>query len=163
MPQFDPQWFVSQVFWLIVTFAVLYVIMSKLVLPRISGVLEEREERIADDLDKAQHLMREAESVLAGYERSMAEAREQARAALRVAHEQAVRDTAEGQAALAAELSDQAKSAEARIAAARAEAVGQVQDIAVEVARAATSHLVGVEPETGRVAAAVAEARGERA
>lgn len=163
MPQFDPQWFVSQIFWLVVTFAVLYFIMSKLVLPRISSVLEEREERIADDLDKAQQLMREAETVMAGYERNMAEAREQAQQALRAAQEQAARETAEAHARLAAELADQTRTAEARIAAARAEAVGQVQEIAIDVARAATQRLIGTEPDAGRLSAAVAEARAEKA
>lgn len=60
MPQFDPTYFASQVFWLIVTFGILYLLMAKIALPRIGDILEVRQDRIAADLDRAEQLKREA-------------------------------------------------------------------------------------------------------
>ena len=66
MPQLNPEFFTPQLFWLLITFSVLFVVLAKSVLPRIAGVLEERELRIGSDLEKAQQLKEEAEKVLTG-------------------------------------------------------------------------------------------------
>ena len=60
LPQLDLTTYSSQVFWLIVSFVVLYFLVAKLAMPRIAEVLEERQERIEDDLDKAETLKKEA-------------------------------------------------------------------------------------------------------
>ena len=80
MPQFETAapFFWSQVFWLIVAFVVLYLLMSKIALPRIAEVLEERQDKIDDDLAKAEKLKNEAEQVLAEYEKAIADARSSA-------------------------------------------------------------------------------------
>ena len=60
LPQLDVQTYASQIFWLVVSFIVLYFLVAKVAMPRISEVLEERQERIEDDLDKAETLKKEA-------------------------------------------------------------------------------------------------------
>ena len=81
MPQLDQIWsYPSQVFWLVVSFAVLYYVLSRIALPKVSDLLQERQERIDADLEKAENLKKEAETVLAAYEAAMADARGKAQA-----------------------------------------------------------------------------------
>ena len=74
MPQFDPTTFLPQLFWLAVTFAVLFFVISRHALPRLSSIMEARQQRINTDLDKAASIKKEAEQVLAEYERALGEA-----------------------------------------------------------------------------------------
>ena len=61
-PPFDPTYFPSQLFWLTVTFLVLLFLLAKIFLPRLGGILEDRSNHIADDLDSAARMQREAEA-----------------------------------------------------------------------------------------------------
>ena len=70
VPQLEVWTFPSQIFWLLITFSTLYYLLSRKALPRVSEILEARQDRIAADLDQAQRLRREAESALATYEQS---------------------------------------------------------------------------------------------
>ena len=74
-PPFDSTFFASQLLWLVITFVVLYLLMSRLVLPRIGGILEDRRDRIARDLDQADRLKQQADDAIASYERALAEAK----------------------------------------------------------------------------------------
>ena len=75
MPQLDFTTYLPQVFWLVVTFAALYLIMWKIAVPGIADVLETRQKRISDNLDKAAEAKKEAEETLAAYDKAMDEAR----------------------------------------------------------------------------------------
>ena len=72
MPQFDPSTFSSQIFWLIISFFVLYWVVARFAIPRIGGILEQRARVVQDDLDRAESLKTEAEQALADYEAAMA-------------------------------------------------------------------------------------------
>ena len=69
MPQLDPTTFAPQLFWLVVTFVLLYLVMWKLVIPKIGEILQDRQIRIDNDLDKADHLKIEAEAAREAYEK----------------------------------------------------------------------------------------------
>ena len=71
MPQFWAEYFTPQLVWLAITFAMLYLLMAKVALPRVADVLESRQDRIANDLDQAQQLQQQAEKVIAQYELSL--------------------------------------------------------------------------------------------
>jgi F-type H+-transporting ATPase subunit b len=162
MPQLNPAYFAPQIFWALVLFALLYYLMSKVALPRIGAVLEERSERIGEDLDKAAQLQQEAEAALAQYEKALAVARNGAQAMLRSAQESAARSTAEAQEKLAAELAAYTREAEGRIDAARQAALDNVRTIAVDAAAAAATRLTGGQYDQGRIAAAVDAVLQER-
>ena len=134
LPQLNLQTYPSQIFWLIVSFVILYLLVSRVAMPRISEVLEERHERIADDLDKAETLKKEADLVRAEYEKARSEARDKAHAATREVQDAVAKSNAVVEAEAHGKVVAMVKDAEARIGAARTEAIGNVQAVARDVA-----------------------------
>lgn len=161
MPQFDPAFFAPQLFWLAVTFLTLYVLMAKVALPKIGTVLDERQRKIDDNLDKAAQLKAEAQAAVAAYEKALAESRAHAHAVIKEAGDRLAAQADERNRELGARLADQIRSGEARINAAKDTALSNVRDVAVEVAGAVIARLVGAEPESTRLEAAVATALKE--
>ena len=143
MPQLEASTFISQLFWLAITFVGLYLVMWKVVIPRVADVLRDRQERLDDDLEKAEALRNEAASVLEAYEKTVADGRAQAQAILREAADQNDKAAAIRQAALGEQLARQTAAAEARIEGARKEALANIRSIAAEAAQAATLRLSG--------------------
>ncbi len=163
MPQLDVSTYPTQLFWLFVTFVVLYVLMAWVGLPRLSRIINARRGRIDGDLEKAGQMKAEAEAVIAAYERALAEARAQAQQTLKEATDRLNAEAAERQHALAQKLAAEAAAAERRIEEAKAAALANLRNVAVDVARAAAAKLTGVEVDAGRAAAAVDSVLRERA
>lgn len=155
MPQLDLGSFPTQLFWLAVTFVILYFLMSKVALPKVSQVLDERQRRIDDNLGKAESLRQEARKLTEEYENSMAGARDQARAVIQEAGLQVAMESTRRNEELNASIADELGQAEARIAAARDQAIDGIAAIAVEVAASATGRLIGEVPPPAEIAAAV--------
>ncbi len=158
MPQFEPSSFTPQLFWLLVTFAVLFFAMWRHALPRISAILEARQQRIGSDLEKAAAFKTEAEQVAAEYEKALAAARDKAAAALKQAGAVMAAEAAKRHESFGKELATRAGAAEQRIAAARDEALGNIKIVAGEVAGAATAKLIGVELSPDELRTAVEDA-----
>lgn len=159
MPQLEQiATYVSQAFWLVVTFGLLYLILWRAALPKVADLLQERQERIDDDLEKARQLKEEAETVLQAYEAAMSGARSQAQDILRQAADAAAKDAEQRHAALSEKLAKDADAAEARIDAAREEALANVRAVAAEAARQATNRLIGGSISEADADAAVAKA-----
>ncbi len=155
MPQFDPTAFTPQLFWLAVTFTVLFFAMWRFALPRLSNIMEARQQRIDADLDKAASVKEEADRVLAAYEQAQAEARDQAAAVIKQAGDRMAAEGAARHEAFRAELAERTRVAEQRIAAAKDAALANVKTVAAEAARAATAKLIGVEAPVEQVRDAV--------
>ena len=162
MPQFDPTTFLPQLFWLAVTFAVLFFVISRHALPRLSSIMEARQQRINTDLDKAESIKKEAEQVLAEYERALGEARDQAAAAVKRAGNETAAESSRRHERLGTELAGKAREAEQRIAAARDQALADIKTVAADAASAATAKLIGVEVSAEQVRRAVEAAAGNR-
>ena len=75
MPQLNPEFFVSQLFWLVVTFSFLFVFLWRVSLPRIGNVLEKRERKISEDLTSAKELQTEASKIQEKIENQLKQAR----------------------------------------------------------------------------------------
>jgi F-type H+-transporting ATPase subunit b len=150
-PPFDSTFFASQLLWLVISFVVLYLLMSRLVLPRIGGILEDRRDRIARDLDQAERLKQQADDAIASYERALAEARAGAFTIAAEAREAAKQEAGERQAKVEAELDGKLADAEKRIAEVKAKALGDVSDIAGEAAEAVVQRLLGKKPTAGEI------------
>lgn len=162
MPHFDASSFASQLFWLAVTFTTLYVLMSKLVLPRIGDILEERQRRISDDLDMAERLRSETEAAIANYEKSLADARASAQAEIGRALDANAAEAAARHAEMEAILSAKIAESEERIHAARREALAEVNGIAADVAAAIVERIADVKTDADTVAPVVAAVAKER-
>lgn len=159
MPQLEQvATYIGQIFWLLVTFGLLYLFLWKSALPKVTDVLRERQERIDDDLEKAQQLKEEAESVLQSYEAAIADARSQAQTVLREAAEAASTEAEARHSALSAKLAQETEAAELRIGKAREEALANVRAVAAEAAQDATVKLVGGKISKADAEAAVTEA-----
>lgn len=158
LPQLDASTYSSQVIWLVVSFIALYLLMSNVALPRISEVLEERQNRIDDNLARAEELKNQAEAAAEAYERSLAEARARAFDAIREAKEQGTAEATRRQATLAAELSDKISQAEQEINKARQDAISGIGEMAGEITKAAIAKLTGDEAAGASVSGAVAGA-----
>jgi len=129
LPQLDIETYASQIFWLIVTFIVLYFLVAKIAMPRIAEVLEGRQERIEDDLDKAETLKKEAYLVRVEYEKALSSAREEAHEATRRAQEEIAKHGAEVEALANQKVANMLKDAEDRIEAARTEASSEKETV----------------------------------
>ncbi len=158
-PPFDPATFTSTIFWLVVTFGLLYLIMSRLALPRVKGILKTRSDKIHEDLRTARGLRQEANEAAAGYEKTLAEAkgRSLALAAETRAKVKAQQDL-ERQ-SLETDLSHKLQTAEAQIAASQATAMASVGQIAQEAAAAIVQHITGTPADPNAIATALAAAK----
>lgn len=154
-PPFDSTFFASQLLWLVITFVVLYLLMSRLVLPRIGGILEDRRDRIARDLDQAERLKQQSDDALAGYERALAEARAGAFAIASEARDEAKSEAEAKQSKVEADLDAKLSDASARIGEIKAKALADVSDIATEAAEAVVERLLGKKPSAAELSAAV--------
>lgn len=145
MPQLNSTTYLSQIFWLILTFGVLYWLLKTKALPKVSEVLEARQDRIASDLDRAATLRAEAEAAARKQEEVVAQAHARAQARLKELQDRLAADAAKRQAALDADLGAKLGEAEARVRAAREAALAEVRGVAVEAAQAAAQRLAGLE------------------
>ena len=163
MPQLEQiNTYASQVFWLVLCFGVLYFVLWRSALPRITEVLQERRARIEQDVRKAEDLKREAEGVLAAYEAATAKARTEAHAILRESEQRFAAEAAKRHEELGRRLAAEAAESEARIAAAHTAALANVEAIATELAEAATRRLAGFSVDEPAARAAVAAVMQER-
>ena len=154
MPQLDFSTFPNQIFWLCVTLVVIYLVLSKVALPRIANVLAERQGTITGDLTAAEDLKQKAAEAEAAYEKALADARAEAN---RIAAETKAEMQAEVDAAMQkadAEISARTAEGEARIAEIRAGAVEAVRDVAKDTAKEVVSAL-GVDVDDADLNAAV--------
>src|ERR1700761_1458313 len=77
-PPFDSSTFASQIIWLVIAFGLLYLLMSRIALPRVAGILEDRASKIGADLEAARRARAESDAALASYETSLVQARAKA-------------------------------------------------------------------------------------
>jgi F-type H+-transporting ATPase subunit b len=157
-PPFDKETFPSQILCFALTFAALYLIMSRLALPRIDLILTKRRQHIAGDFREAERLKRESDATLAAYEKELMEARSRAQALFNQLCQRQAADEEAARKALDVRLHTPIAEAEKRIAASKAAAMRHVREITTEATTAIVARLLGRAPADGAVAAAVNKA-----
>jgi len=161
MPQFDPSTFGSQIFWLVVTFVLLYWVVAKIAVPRIGEVLDQRARVIQEDLDRALALKGETDQAVQAYEKAMAAAREQAGEHMRAVTNEAKATADARTTELSAAVGKQVAEAEARIAKAKEDALASLRGIAADTAKDVVAKLAGLSPSQADLDAAVTAALKE--
>ncbi|MQT13935.1 F0F1 ATP synthase subunit B [Segnochrobactrum spirostomi] len=157
-PPFDPTFFVPQLFWLAITFGVLYILMARRIVPHIRAILEDREGRIVNDLHQADLLKKETDQVIAAYEADLANARRAAGALAEERRAAAAAELAAKRAEVEAGLAKRLAEAEEHIRGIKAKALAEVDAIATDAAEAVISHLVPLNVDRAEVARAVSAA-----
>lgn len=158
MPQLDYTTWPSQLFWLALCFIALYVIISRIVIPRTGGVIEQRKSTIDSDIASAQKLRADTEAAVAAYDASMAEARSKAQALAKENREKVTAEIDGERAALDAALGAKIEKAEAQVSAAKDKAMADVEQIAGDIATDIVNTLTGVNVAAATVKTAVTKA-----
>lgn len=148
LPQFDLTQWPGQIIWALLVFGILYVMFSRVFVPRVGDTIATREDKIAGDIKEARRLKEEAEALARAADEEMHAARERAAKLAADAKAEAKSMAARHRAEEAGRLAKGFADAEARIAAARNEAMGHVRSIAAETAVAMIDRLTGA-PATG--------------
>ena len=156
-PPFQKETFASQLLWFVLVFVALYLLMSRVALPRVSSILEHRRQRIEGDLAEAQGLKDQSDAAITAYEQALADARSRAQALANETRQRAAGQAEASRKGLDAKLNERIADAEKVIADKRAAAMLNVRDIATEAAASIVERLIGVAPAGQQVASAVAD------
>lgn len=156
LPQFEFGYWPGQIFWLLIVFVILYVILSKVFLPRVGGVIEARAAKIEGDLADARMARDEAERQSSEAAAELAQARARAQKTAADAKAAAKAEAETRNAAEEAKLHERLAAAEASIQTGREQAMANVRNLAAETAEAIVEKLSGKAPTRAEVDAAIA-------
>lgn len=162
LPQFKAEWFPSQLFWLAVTFVVLYVFFARLALPRIAGTLENRQRKIQGDLDAAADLSARAKTIRETYERAMARAKDRAGDAMRQADTQFKAKAADMLYAYRTKFTQEIGRAENDLAGLRARLINDMNAVATEITASAASNILHAPADPDQARRIVDELSGNK-
>jgi F-type H+-transporting ATPase subunit b len=157
-PPFNATTFASQLVWLAITFVFLYVMMSKVALPRVGAIIENRQKRIADDIVDAGKLKTQSDEAIAAYEKALADARARAQVIANETRERQAAEAEKTRKRLEDALNVKLAEAEKSIAATKQAAMLNVRGIAADATKAIVERLIGAVPADAAVDAAVTDA-----
>jgi F-type H+-transporting ATPase subunit b len=154
-PPFNSETFASQLIWFAIAFVLLYVLMSRVALPRVGAIVEARAGRIADDLAAAQKLKDETDAAIADYEKKLADARTNAQSIAGQTRDKLTAEADVRRKTLEAKLHDHLLDAEKTILQTKTAAMSNVRSIATDAASAIVERLIGNKPDQASVTDAV--------
>ena len=160
-PPLDPSTVAPQLIWLGLTFVALYMLLQRVVIPRIGGVIEERRDRIQRDLDGAERLKGEVETAVKSYEKALADARANASGIARETRDRLAAEVDGERAQVEAQTAKKLAAAEARIADTKRKALSSVSEIAADIVGPVVRQLTGKDVGPDEIKAAVKTVAGE--
>ena len=155
MPQLNPEFWVSQIFWLILTFGILYIVLSKLILPKISNNLESRKSQILENIEAAEKQREDSESKLKEYEKIISKTKLEAKNIFNQAREKALKDINNKKGILDKQIDDEINKAEQEILAFRKNAPEKINKIAIETSSELIQKLIGTDVNSSSISAIV--------
>ena len=155
MPQLNPEFWVSQIFWLIITFGILYVVLSKLILPKINTNLELRKLQISDNIEAADRQREESESKLKEYDEIITKSKIEAKNIFNQVKEKALKNINAKREFLEKQIDEEVKKAEEEINKLRLEAPSKINKIAIDTSSQLIQKLIGTEINHSSISAIV--------
>jgi F-type H+-transporting ATPase subunit b len=156
-PPFDSSTFAGQLLWFAIAFAALYVVMSRLALPRVAAILADRAGRLSADLKAANALKAETDAAITAYEKALSDAKAKAQGIAAENRDRLAADSEAKRKAVESELAQKLHAAEEVIAKGRSDAMGHVRTIAADAASAIVQQLMGKAPGRDEVERALAK------
>ena len=155
MPQLNPEFWISQIFWLTITFGILYVVLSKLILPKISTNLEIRKSQILENIEAAEKQREESEIKIVEYEKAIQNSKNEAKNYFKQVREKLIKNINLKKESLDKELAVEIKKAESEILDLRNKAPEKINKIAIETSADLIQRLIGIEVNSSSVSAIV--------
>jgi len=155
MPQLNPEFWVSQIFWLTLIFGILYITLSKLILPKISNNLESRKSKILENIEAAEKQREDSETKLKEYEEIISKSKLEAKTIFNQAREKALKDINAKREVLDKQIDEEINNAEQEIKSLRDGAPDKINKIAIETSSELIQKLIGTEVNNSSISAIV--------
>ena len=155
IPQLNPEFWISQIFWLTLTFGILYIVLSKLILPKISSNLELRKSQIQDNIEAADKQRESSETKLKEYENIVLKSKLEAKNILGEAKENALKEINAKKDTLDKQIDEEIKKAEQEISVLKKSAPDKINKIAKETVSEILKKLIGAEINNSSISAIV--------
>ena len=155
MPQLDTEFWISQIFWLTITFSILFLLLSKLILPKISANLETRKSLILENISTAEKKRRESESKIKEYNEFIEKSKNEAKILVNQAKERLTKDINKKKEALEKDLSNEIQKAEIEIKEFRDKAPERINKIAIQVSTDLLQQLISTDVNSSSISTIV--------
>ena len=155
MPQLNPEFWVSQIFWLILSFGILYLVLSKMVLPKISDNLETRKSQILENIDTAEKQREESENKIKQFEKIILESKIEAKNYFNEKRQKVLEDIAKKRSVLEKDIDSEITAAEEEINKLKNTSGEKINKIAIETSSELIKQLIGEEVNNSSISAIV--------
>ena len=155
MPQLNPEFWVSQIFWLIITFGILYIVLSKFILPKISSNLELRKSQIQENIETAEKQREMSEVKLKEYDEIILKSKLDAKNIFKNAREKIIKDINKKKEILDKQIDEEISNAEQEIKTVKRDATDKINKIAIETSSDLLKKLIGTEINNSSISAIV--------
>ena len=155
MPQLNPEFWISQIFWLILTFGTMYVVLSKFILPKISNNLESRKSQILENIEAAEKQREDSEAKLKEYEEIILKSKSEAKTMFNLTREKTLKDIMAKKEVLDQQIDDEINKAEKEIEVLRVSAPDKINKIAIETSSELLEKLIGSGVNSSSISAIV--------
>ena len=157
MPQLNPEFWVSQILWLVLTFGILYIVLSKLILPKISDNLESRKSQILENIETTETQREESEKKLKEFEKIILESKLEAKNYFNEARQKILEDINNKKVALEKDIDNEISAAEQEVNNLKITSSEKIKNIAVETSSELIKQLIGEEANNSSISAIVEE------
>ena len=155
MPQLNPEFWISQIFWLTLTFGTLYIVLSKLILPKISANLELRKSQIQENIEAAEKQREDSVSKIKEYDEIILKSKLEAKNIFKETREKALKDINLKRETLEKQIDEEIKKVELEISSLKKTAPEKINKIAIETSSEILKNLIGAEINNSSISAIV--------
>ena len=157
MPQLNPEFWISQIFWLTISFGILYILLSKLILPKISANLELRKSQIQENIEAAEKQRKNSEIKLKEYDEIILKSKLKAKNIFKDAREKVIKDINVKKEILDKQIDEEIKAAEQEIELLKRSSPKKINQIAIETSSELLKVLIGTEVNNSSISAIVSD------